>query len=61
MSEGLTTRRSLAKTQRKMITEQFGNNLKANWCFNKWWEKVGFFIILFLGVWKLLNLFGLFL
>jgi len=61
MSEFAVTRKSIVESQAKGYGELLTQNIKANWCFNKTYEKIIFFIILFLGVWKLLNLFGLFL
>jgi len=34
--------------------------LASSWILNKWYEKLGLLIFLFLGCWKILNLFGLF-
>lgn len=56
MNEPITTRKSIAKSQSNAMIQQFGENVRANWIFNKWYEKFILLALLFLGLWKLVNL-----
>lgn len=58
--ENLVGTKSISELQDMSWGEKVRFVMMSSWILNLWYEKLGMLLFIFLGMWKILNLFGLF-